>query len=428
MTPLPQTLNPREAAYLALLASLREERFMSETLEQWQKKMSPQPMDFRFAQQIAYGASQMALALDYLAEQLSDKKSLSLKQKERALMRLALYQYYFLDRVPIYAITNEMSKIARKYCHSLFVNYLNATLRKLATGTPELPSGDLPRDLSIRYSFPTFFVQELINDYGLEQAKEIMVAGNSPAPTMVRIRPGYTESNTKSLVGTEPLLSTPCAVAVIKDPAQLHNLAVSPNVYIQNVTPAVLLGTLSQKLGTSPNRILDLCASPGGKLILAHDFFPNAALFANDVSEEKMERLTVNCQKYGLSVSVSCGAGEEFSSSELFDVIILDVPCSNSGVLNKRPEARWRLSEASLAALEQTQLRLIQHAKTLLAPRGVLWYMTCSILKKENENLIQRACNLYGLELHHQQSILPNASGWDGGFACALKLSKDINL
>jgi 16S rRNA (cytosine967-C5)-methyltransferase len=421
MTTIPQTLNPREAAYLALLASLREERFISETLEQWQKKMSPQPIDFRFAQQVAYGASQMAIALDYLAEQLSDKKSLSLKQKERALMRIALYQYFFLDRVPIYAIANEMSKIARKYCHSLFIHYLNATLRKLSSGAPVLPHGDIPSDLSIRYSFPPFFVQELIKDYGLEKAKEVMAVSNSPAPIMARIRPGYENRIITDFRCLEPMCTTPCSVSVIKDQNQLPHMAVSSKIYIQNATPAVLMGSLCQKMDKPPKRILDLCASPGGKLIAAHDFFPKAALFANDLSQEKMERLSENCQKYGISVSLSCGLGEEFAASELFDVIILDVPCSNSGVLNKRPEARWRLSEASLASLEKTQLRLIQHAKTLMASDGVLWYMTCSILKKENEELIQRACRLYGLELKHQQTILPNDSGWDGGFACILK-------
>lgn len=417
MTPIPQTINPREAAYLALLASLREERFITDTLEQWRSTLSPSPLDFRFAQQLAYGASQMALALDYIAVQLADKKSLSLKQKERALMRVALYQHFFLDRVPLYAIADEMLKIARKYCHRLFVNYLNATLRRLSSEAPELPSGDSLSDLSIRYSYPVFFVEELIHDYGLEKAKEIMEIGNSPAPVMIRIRPGYDASE---FSGLEFLCHTPCSVAAIKDSGQLQDFVGSAKGYIQNVTPAVLLGNVCQKLSKAPNRILDLCASPGGKLIAAHDFFPSATLFANDLSEEKVERLKDNCRKYGMTVSMSIGPGENFSSSERFDLIILDVPCSNSGVLNKRPEARWRLSEASLAGLEATQLRLIEHAKTLLAPGGVLCYMTCSILKKENEASIERACTLYGLEVSHQQTIVPDASGWDGGFAAIL--------
>lgn len=416
-------MNPREAAYLALLASLREERFITETLEHWQQQFNPSPLNFRFAQQIAYGAAQMAIALDYLALQMADKKALSLKQKERALLRLALYQFYFLDRVPLYAIADEMLKIARKYCHRLFVNYLNALLRKLAISPPTLPIGDSLQELSVRYSYPIFFVQELIRDYSLDKAKEVMTAGNCPVPTMVRLRPIVSENDAQELqkLGcTDLMTTTPCSIAVIKDPGLIPRLASSSQVYIQNVTPAVLLGNLCHQMTTPPQRILDLCASPGGKLVAVHDAFPQAILYANDISTEKLKRLAENCQKYGISVHLSCSAGEAYTSSDLFDLIILDVPCSNSGVLNKRPEARWRLSASALVDLEKTQLSLIAHAKTLLAPHGMLWYMTCSILKKENEALIQYACKHFNLQVHHQQAILPNALGWDGGYACAL--------
>jgi 16S rRNA (cytosine967-C5)-methyltransferase len=437
MTPIPQTSNSREAAYLALLASLREERFITDTLELWQQQKRPSALDFRFAQQIAYGSAQMVLALDYLAQQLSDKKTLSLKQKERALVRLALYQFYYLDRVPLYAIADEMLKIAHKYCHRLFVNYLNALMRKLSMSPPALPTGDSLQDLSVRYSYPVFYVQALLAGYGLEKAKEIMTAGNTPAPTMARLRPTLNEDEAQELQkldlgGADTFLTTsPCSVAVIKDPGIIPNLTFSSRVYIQNVTPAVLIGTLSKKLEKAPKRILDLCASPGGKLVAAHDAFPKAKLYGNDVSEEKLKRLHENCQKYGIAAELSCSKGEEYASEELFDLIILDVPCSNSGVLNKRPEARWRLSVESFTALGETQLALIGHAKTLLAPGGVIWYMTCSILKKENEELVQEACKRFGLQVHghgdergrgdDQHMILPNAEGWDGGYACVLR-------
>src|SRR5438105_1560046 len=108
------TKNPREAAYLALLASSKEEAFISDLLDQWRLAASPSKADFQFARQIAYGTSQMALALDNLAAQMADKGKLSLKSKERLLMRLSLFQYFFLDRIPLYAIASESLKLARK--------------------------------------------------------------------------------------------------------------------------------------------------------------------------------------------------------------------------------------------------------------------------------------------------------------------------
>lgn len=406
--------NPREAAYLAALSSARGEKFVSETLDQWRLGSSPASADYHLAQQIAIGATQMALALDYLGEQLSAKKKLSLKLKERVLLRIALYQFYYLDRIPLYAITDESIKLAYKYCHRTFAAFLNASLRKLADNAPKLPQGDTPNELSIRYSYPIYFVEALIRDYGIAKAKEILEAGNTPAITMTRVR-------TKGPLqeGLELFCEAP-RFASIKDSAILTQVSSSPSFYIQNVTPAFLIAELAKDV-RAPGKILDLCSSPGGKLLSIHDLFSKAALFANDVSEEKLKRIKENCAKYGLDVQLSCGKGENFQSQVKFDIIILDVPCSNSGVLNKRPEARWRLSEESLKELEQTQLLLLQHAISLLSPQGEIWYLTCSILKDENEKIIKQVSQQLNLHARMTKTILPSNNGWDGGFACSLR-------
>lgn len=414
MTPIPKTGNPREAAYLALLASLREERFIPDTLEEWRKNCLPSTLDFHFATQIAFGAAQMASALDYIASQLATQGRLSLKLKERALMRLALYQYYFLERVPIYAIADETINLANKYCHSTFSKFLNAVLRKLAETKVSLPQGDTVDDLAIKYSYPHHFIESLINAYGLEKAKEIMQIGNQRAPIMARIRTNKVDKKVK-LVCEKPF-----PVCVLEDSSVLPTITSSPDYYIQNATPATLIGHLCENYESAPLRILDLCASPGGKLIAIHDFFPQAVLYGNDISHDKLRRLSENCVKYGVEASLSYSKGEEYSNDKGFDIIILDVPCSNSGVLNKRPEARWRLISERLEAIKQMQLKLIRHAATLLNANGELWYMTCSILPQENEQLIQETCQQFNLKVRHQEIILPNSEGWDGGFAALL--------
>lgn len=410
--------NPREAAYLALMAALKEETFLAGTLEKWHKQTSPSPRDYQFARQLAYGTSQMALALDYLALQLSERQKLSLKLKERVLLRLALYQHFYLERIPLYAIANEMGALAKKYCHSTFVKYLNATIRQLEHKTPQLPSENSVKDLSIRYSYPPFFIESLINEYDLETAKIVLELGNRPASVMARVRseaPLISDSRFKLMC------DTPFPVIAIQDTVHMQEVICSQQLYIQNITPATLIGNLCKSMKTSPKNILDLCAAPGGKLIAVHDFFPKSTLYANDISEEKVKRLSENCKKYNVPVILSESPGEKFYADQKFDLIILDVPCSNTGVLNKRPEARWRLSKETLSALEQKQMELIGHATTLLQPTGSIWYMTCSILKQENEQLIKRVCKRFHLKVTQQQSLLPTAEGWDGGFACSLQ-------
>ena len=411
--------DPREAAYIALLISAREETFLSDTLDRWHEAKKPSSMDFALAKEISYGSARMCLALDYIAEQLTDKKKLSLKLRERILLRTAIYQFFFMDRIPVYAITNETVGLAKKYCHETFVKFLNAALRRMSEAKPELPQGVTVPEIGIRYSYPVFFVQELIQNYGLENAEAILDAGNKPSPTMMRIRP-EAKGDIQNQEGLSLLSGTSTPIAVINDPSLIPSLAASPDYYIQNITPALLIHSLASA-SKEPKRVLDMCASPGGKVIAVHDIFPNAELFANDVSADKLKPLSENCAKYGISATLSCSPGKEYTSDVPFDLVILDVPCSNSGVLNKRPEARWRLSQKKLEELEELQMQLIKSALNLISEDGEIWYMTCSVLKRENARLMAKACEAFNLQIRTKETIFPNADGWDGGFACALQ-------
>lgn len=395
-------MNAREAAYLAIWQFFKNGRFASDTLSEWQHAEDPPPRDFNLSQEISYGTIRMSQTLDFLAKHLADQKKLPGKLKEKALVRMALYQFYYMDQVPLYAIADEAIKIARRYCHESFTGYLNAILRKLEKTPLMLPKGDSVEALSMRLSYPNFFVDALVQDYGLAEAKEILELGNRPPVAMARLRdkPGN---------------------PVIIDPEQIGDIAKNPSYYIQNATPAFLISSLCEQ-GLAPGRILDLCASPGGKLIALHDHFPEAELYANDVNAEKVRRLRENLCKYQIEAFLSCCKGEEYPDGDRFDLIVLDVPCSNSGVLNKRPEARWRLSKESLHDLERTQLALLRNAHSLLEPEGEIWYMTCSLLKSENEILIEKACAEMGMKVKYQKTVLPNREGWDGGFAAALQL------
>lgn len=406
-------MNSREAAYLALLTSLRQEGFVSHFLEQWQNNENPSDLDFAFAQEIAFGTTRLALALDHISAQLSTHQKLSLKLKERALLRTAIYQHFYMSKVPLYAIVNETIELAKKYCHRTFANYLNAILRKLSSKKPALPTGNTPVELSIRFSYPLPFIGKLIAAFGKEKTEDILNGGNKPAKTMARLRPGI------NIQDQLPLKLISDTFAIIDKASMLNEIASSPFYYIQNITPAFLVAELA-KLTKPPNRILDLCASPGGKLIAAYDKFPEAELFGNDVSQDKIFRLSQNFTKYKIPINLSCELGEKFSSPHSFDLIILDVPCSNSGVLNKRPEARWRLTQEAINELTKKQMRLIEKAATLLSNDGAIWYLTCSILSEENENLINTACTALKLKISFSKTILPNEEGWDGGFACLL--------
>ncbi len=391
-------MNSRKVAYLAVLATLQKGIFAANILDDWRKAENPSQQDLKFAREIAYGAIRMANALDYIAEKAANRNRLSLKPRERALIRCGTYQLAYMDRTPGYAAVNECVKIAKELRNPRFPGLLNAILRKIADSIPELPQGGSIEELSIRYSYPKLLIQNFLSDYGLEKTEEILRNGNIPSITQARKR--------KSLEMIE-----------IDDFSTIAN---DPSYYIQNYTPAFLIDQMTKNINP-PKRILDLCAAPGGKLLAAHDLFPFAKLFANELAKERIPKLQENIKKYDLHVDIKEGAGENYQSPDKFDLIILDVPCSNSGVLNKRPEARWRINEQSLSDLNNTQLKLLENSSKLLSEEGSILYMTCSVLKRENEMLIHEACKQYNLKLEKEITILPDSSHHhDGGYGCLL--------
>lgn len=322
----------------------------------------------------------MARTLDEVARLSSKSGKLSMKTKEKALMRIALFELYFMDNSPRYAIGQEMGDLAKKYCHPTFAKFLNALLRNLPDSLPEF------KTLGLKYSYPDELVTELLTLYPFKQVEEMLRLGNLPAETQARIRPGFE---------MKPVL-----------PAEVAETGASDSVYIMNRTPAELIQLLAGKI-PAPRTILDLCASPGGKLLALHDIFPDAKLFANDISAHKMERLFQNIDKYKLDVDVREGLGEDYTEDSKFDLVVLDVPCSNTGVFAKHPEARWRTLD-----LEPLQKSLLEKAKRLTKPGGNILYMTCSLLKRETPQE----------EKIFEVQIIPATPGQDGGYGAILQV------
>ncbi len=383
---LSQLATPRESAFFALCRFLKEEEMLLNSLQEWQKQFHPSPQDFRLAQEIAYGTARMALTLDWIGEKLASKRSLKLKGKEKVLLRMSLYQLYYLDRVPSYATVHEMVSLAKRYTHITFASFLNALLRKAALQMPALPK----QNLSLTYSYPTFLVECLSAQYGREKTKKILELGNTAPKQWVRTR-NKNPLEFQQVDDIDPFIS-------------------SKQHYIQNPTQANLLVELVKNI-PPPKNILDLCASPGGKSILLKELFREAHLTVNDRSEEKLNTLANNLEKYGIDAFFSCGPAEEFQADGQFDLVLVDAPCSNSGVLGKRPEARWRISKENIEKLQKTQLAILERASSLVARSGTLIYMTCSILAQENEE-VAKNCSLQAVA---NQLKTPEA-GLDGGF------------
>jgi 16S rRNA (cytosine967-C5)-methyltransferase len=405
------TKNPREASFLALV-QLENGMWLEDFFSTWEKESLPATLDSRLAKEIAYGVTRQRLALDFISKKLVPKQNL--KKKEKILFWMALYQHFFMNKIPLYANINETVLLAKKYFRIEVASFFNAVLRKLDAFSFDWPGDDSPSSLSVRYSYPLFFIEKLLDEYGLEKTKEILEVENCFFPPQARCRflKEGEELKDKIWDGLWPVFSLTLD--------EMEKVATSSSYYIQNITPLLLIEKLSQWLPKLPSKILDLCAAPGGKILALFDMFPKALLTANDLPN-KMALLEENKKKYQIPMKLTSEYAEGFSSDNNFDLIVLDAPCSNSGVLHKRAEARWRLTEENFQNLVAKQLAMLDHAKTLLSPNGQIWYMTCSILQEENEKIIEKVCQDSLFRMVHREKILPDREGKDGGFGCVLE-------
>ncbi|MEM8629445.1 MAG: transcription antitermination factor NusB [Chlamydiota bacterium] len=392
-------LSSREAAFLAIA------QFEQIPIHEALDIQSEQIENLSFAREVAAGTVKRLLTLKYFSKRLAPK--LRLNHREKALFFSALYQHVFMDSVPLYAIVDETTTLAKKYFGKKKGSFFHALLRRLEEFVPEVPGRKNAFDLSLRLSYPPYFIKKMLEEYGARVTIDLLEVMNAPSQVMGRFFGGKAPFSLRKVYKN-----------VYDVGNSVRSYANSPEVYLQNATPVFLFDALRQHLSIPPSSVLDLCASPGGKLLLAAEYFPEAHLHANDVSEKKLCRLKENLEKYQVRASVFQQRGELFQSDQKYDLILVDAPCSNSGVYHKRVEARWRFSPTALEELSDLQAEILERAASLLAPGGQLWYMSCSILQEENEETIEFADSL-ALTCLHQEKVLPNRKGWDGGFACS---------
>lgn len=379
-------MDSREEAYLCLIG---QEGYLEDRL-----RLSENRAPLTYA--LARGTVKMRRALDFLALQLTKEGRLPKKKREIELFRLCLFQHFYLEKIPLFALVDEGVKLAKKYTSPHFAKFLNASLRRLETHTLTLPIGNDPESVAIRLSYPIHFVKKMVKlPYGVASLE----AMNQPPRLFAR------------KMGTFDALEI--------EGADVNRFTASSEYYIQDKTPIALMQALSLGIEKAPRTILDLASSPGGKLLLASDLFPKASLTANDITEEKLAKLGENLERFGKVAKLTCFPAENYPLNEQFDLVIADLPCSNSGVLGRRAEARWRLDQEG--NLSDIQFSILKRAKDLLSPNGELWYLTCSILPEENERMAERVTKELGLAIKMPNLTRYPQNGEDGGFAVSFK-------
>lgn len=325
--------------------------------------------DRALARQLAFGAVQRVRTLDHALEQAGRRRLSRLDPPVRAALRLGAYQLAFLDGVPRYAAVNESVELVRAAGRERAVAFANAVLRRLA-GTirpllEELPEGS-PQEAALRHSYPDWIAETWWRDLGPEGALALMRAQNQPAETVVRLVRGAIEGT------PDPDVPGAWHVERVDEEALAEG-----RIWPQSAASQLAGLAVGAREG---ERILDLCAAPGGKATMLR-----GEVVAVEVNEARARELEETVRRLGAANVRVVVADARALPAELtgFDRALVDAPCSGLGVLNQRPDLRWRAEP-----LPELQLQLLRAAAERVRPGGTIVYSVCTINAEESEAVV----------------------------------------
>ncbi|MEM6910478.1 MAG: RsmB/NOP family class I SAM-dependent RNA methyltransferase [Verrucomicrobiota bacterium] len=367
--------------------------------------------DRAFVRHLVYGVLRNRLLLQHWSRQLRRQKC---SARVERLLQLGLLETLLSPAPAAYASVNECVKLAGS-AKAL----VNAVLRRSLRERGELLASVQQLPWETQYSTPAFLIQRWRAHFGEASTCALLKWNQEPAPLTVRWNRLQGPPPTPLPANWKPLPAWTDFYQV--DSLPLAELS-SGQLYVQDPSTSLATSLLQARPG---ERILDACAAPGGKTAqLAQSMNNTGQLFASDRDPQRLARLKDNLARLGVqNACLQKGDATRIDSSgEPFDGILLDTPCSNSGVFRRRIDARWRLSEAYFEEVTQLQRRMIESAWQALKPGGRLVYSTCSLDPEENEAVVRTVSEtLPGLLAIESRDTKPFREGVDGAYAALLR-------
>lgn len=371
----------------------------------------PDPRDRALLTMLVYGATRHRLTLDALAKAASGRKTID--EILLPILRVALYQLIFLTKIPPHAAVNEAVEEARRAAPKAapFVNAVLRGAQRLEGGPHLLPRPGLPplglkvelwgkdvaERLSASYSHPEWLVRRWLGHGWTAERVEAICAADNLAPVV-----------------------TVAGEAVTGDPRNVEGFR-EGKVRVQDETAARVAPLLDPRPGET---ILDLCAAPGGKS--AHlASLTTGMIVALDLSMERVRLVRDSCRAFA-NVRIVAADGRRPPFARVFDAVLADVPCSNTAVLGRRADARWRLRTTDFAKLAPLQDALLDAAASVLKPGGRLVYSTCSLEPEENESRIEAFVKRHPEYESGSIQRTDPAGGAGGGFASKLRVVSTV--
>lgn len=373
-----------------------------------------------FMKRLTEGTLERGLELDYYLNQFSSLPVGKMRPLIRCLMRMSVYQMLYMDAVPDSAVCNEACKLAAKRGFGRLKGFVNGVLREISRNKNQLPLPDerthpVLHD-SIQYSVPVWMVELWQKEYGQEITKKILRGLLAIHPISIRFALGVS----KEMQDRQCAVMREMGMKVDQSPYLPYVYLVGHAEGIENI-PGFREGMctiqdISSVLAVEAAQIrdtdfvMDICAAPGGKSILASEKANRGRVLARDISEEKLERITENITRMKAeNIELQMFDGTETDESLLgkADVVLLDVPCSGLGVMGKKRDIKYRIKPENLESLQELQRKIVKASAGYVKPGGTLLYSTCTIHSGENQAMVCFLTRELGFEPVSLEDILP---------------------
>lgn len=374
-----------------------------------------------FIKRVTEGTVERRIELDYVIDQFSGVPVLKMKPLIRQLMRMSVYQLFYMDAVPDSAVCNEAVRLAQKRHFQSLKGFVNGVLRNIARNKENIlypdPEKEWRRAVAVRYSMPEFVTALWEREYGRAQTETMCAALLRTRPVSLRMSEQLTKEEREKLARSwqkkgiscerDPYLSYAWRCNNVEG---LHRLPGFSEglVTVQDVSSMLATECAGIKAG---DFVLDVCAAPGGKsLHAACKLRGSGQVEARDVSPEKAALIRENVKRMkaeNINVTVWDARVFDEAMDEKADVLYLDLPCSGLGVLGKKRDIKYHVSKESLKELVSLQKKIIETCWRYVKPGGVILYSTCTINPAENEMQVRRMCETFPLTAESLNPYLP---------------------
>ncbi len=441
-----KTYDPVRAAAVEIIGLIETGKFTAEeAISALTDKKSFSQLDMRFLRQLVNGIVKMKRRLDHDIKFFLSKPSEKLSRRLIDILRIGYFQLFFTSRIPEAAAVSESVNLAHYFCDSARARLVNAVLRSAIRNPKRVVFKDKKENaaeyLADYYSYPDWFVKYCINEFKEAETEKLLDSMNQPP--LLSFRANWTSVKTEQVVK-------------ILDKAKLKysrgkylreffhmeesgfplekELVETGKIYIQDESAGMAVRLLNPKKGMD---VLDMAAAPGGKTTYAAARMRNQGMVtAIDKSRPRLELLVENCKRLGVNIVNPVLANNMEFKGGPFDRVILDAPCTGWGNAGRHSDLRWVKQPDDVVKLYKVQSMMIDRAAALVKPGGILVYSTCTILRKENDEVVEEfllrrpdftiesADRYFDNDVVSERGFLktyPNKENLSGAFAARLK-------